>query len=365
MLCVEKPADRIPVGVLGATGIVGQRLIQLLSQHPWFRLMELVASPGSSGRLYRDAARWVAGSDGDVPADVADTILQSPEAELASPILFSALGSDVAAEFEPLHAQRGHSVISNASAFRTDPQVPLLIPEVNPETLDLLAQQKWSDRGGGIVTNPNCCVVGLSLALAPLEKQFGIEAVTVNTLQALSGAGYPGVPSVAVLGNVIPFIAGEEEKMRVEPLEILQAEFPISVAVHRVPVIDGHTMTVFVKLKKRTEIALVRRAMELYVGKPPSPDLPSAPRRPLHVLEERDRPQPARDAMRCRGMVVSVGRIRRDPVYDACFTLVVHNTLRGAAGAAILNAELLVATHKIRGLGSRRDECSAKRLITG
>lgn len=284
-----------------------------------------------------------------MPADVADRILQPPEAELASPILFSALGADVAAELEPLHAQRGHLVISNASTFRTDPHVPLLIPEVNPEALDLLQLQTWHDRGGGIVTNPNCCVVGLSLTLAPLEQQLGIEAVVVNTLQALSGAGYPGVSSMETLGNVIPFIPGEEEKIAREPLKILQAQFPISVAVHRVPVIDGHTMTIFVKLKKRAEIASLHRVMESYVGKPPSPDLPSAPRRPLHVLHERDRPQLARDSMRGGGMVVSVGGIRPDPVYDARFTLVVHNTLRGAAGAAILNAELLAATGRIRG----------------
>ena len=198
--------DRIPVGVLGATGIVGQRLVKRLSGHPWFRLTELLASPASAGRAYGEAVRWT--SDSDIPTDVADTILRPPGEALTARILFSALEADVAEELESLYASQGHLVISNASTFRSDPSVPLLIPEVNPEALQLLGHQAWSDSGGGIVTNPNCCVVGLTLALAPLHQVFGIESVLVVTLQALSGAGLPGIPALEAFGNVNPVSVG-------------------------------------------------------------------------------------------------------------------------------------------------------------
>jgi aspartate-semialdehyde dehydrogenase len=257
--------------------------------------------------------------------------------------VLSALAGEAAAELEPLYASRGHLVVSNASAFRLHPSVPLLVPEINPGSLDLLAGQEWAAAGGGLVTNPNCSVVGLALALAPLDRAFGVEAVTVVTLQALSGAGYPGVAALDAVGNVIPWIAGEEEKIESEPLKVLDADFPISAAVHRVPVVDGHTEAVFVKLARRATPEEAAEALSTFTGEPQRLGLPSAPARPVAVLSEPDRPQPARDAERDGGMTVWVGRLRGDRAHDLRFTLLVHNTLRGAAGAALLNAELMVA----------------------
>jgi aspartate-semialdehyde dehydrogenase len=338
---MRSPAVPISAAVLGATGAVGQRFVELLAGHPWFELAELVASDRSAERPYGAAVNWL-GRSPLPPAAAAMTVRRAGDA-LSSPLVFSALGRDVAAELEPLYAARGHLVVSNASAFRMDPRVPLLVPEINPESLDLLAAQDWAAAGGGLVTNPNCSVVGLAMALAPLQRAFGIESVVVATLQALSGAGYPGVASLDAVGNVIPWIAGEEDKLEAEPQKILGADFPISAAVHRVPVVDGHTEAVFVRLARRAGPAEAAEALAAFTGEPQRLRLPSAPARPVVVMEEPDRPQPARDAERERGMTVWVGRLRGDRVYDLRFTLLVHNTLRGAAGAALLNAELLVA----------------------
>lgn len=336
-----RPRQRIPVAVLGATGAVGQRFVELLADHPWFELAELVASDRSAERRYRDAVHWL--GKGELPAAVADRVVTRAGDELASPIVFSALGRDVAAELEPLYAGRGHRVVSNASFFRTHPQVPLLVPEINPDSLDLLAGQEWAAAGGGIVTNPNCSTVGLVMALAPLHREIGVEAVTVATLQALSGAGYPGVASLDAVGNVVPHIPGEEEKIESEPLRILGADFPISAAAHRVPVVDGHTQAVFVRLARRVAPEEAGEVLAGFRGEPQRRGLPTAPERPLAVLADPDRPQPLRDVDRERGMTVWIGRLRGDRAWDLRFTLLVHNTLRGAAGAAVLNAELMVA----------------------
>ncbi len=353
----EKNADsgeRIPVGVLGATGAVGQRLVSLLEGHPRFVLAEVAASERSAGKSYAEATRWIL--PGEIPAGARALEVRPVDGEFASPVLLSGLDAAVADTVEPLQAGRGRLVVSNTRSLRMRPDVPLVIPEVNADHLALLDAQPWRVSGGGVVTNPNCSVVGLAMALAPLHRAFGLEAVCVTTLQALSGAGYPGVASLDAQGNVIPFIDGEEEKIEREPKKILgrlqgsrvvEADFPISVSVNRVPVRDGHTESVFLKLRSKAPLADVRQALESFTGEPQRLVLPSAPARPLVVRDERDRPQPVRDVEAGGGMTVSVGRLRADPVYDVRFTLLVHNTVRGAAGAALLNAELLAATGRL------------------
>lgn len=340
-------SHKIPVGVLGATGAVGQRFVQLLEHHPWFTLAEVAASERSAGKRYAAATRWFL--PGDVPAAAGALTVTRAGEPLTAPILFSGLDGEVAGDIEPWYAGRGHLIVSNTKSFRMQADVPLLIPEVNPGSLELLRKQSWAATGGGIITNPNCSVVGLAMALAPLQAAFGIEAVCVTTLQALSGAGHPGVASLDGLGNVIPFIGGEEEKIETEPVKILGAEFPISVSVNRVPVRDGHTESVFVKLRRKATLDEIRRALAEFTGEPQRLRLPSAPARPVVVIDAADRPQPGRDVERENGMAVFVGNLRADPVYDAKFTLLVHNTIRGAAGAALLNAELLLARGLVRG----------------
>ncbi len=333
--------DKIPVSVLGATGVVGQRLVLLLDKHPWFELTDLVASELSAGKQYKDAARWVAPDA--LPEGVADRTLIPPGERLRGQIVFSALDRQQALELEPFYAGAGHRVVSNASAFRDDPVVPLIVPEVNPQALDMVTSQPWFAGGGGIVTNPNCCVAGLVVALAPLEQIFGLKSVTVTTMQALSGAGVPGVSSVEALGNIIPNIAGEADKIAAEPVRILGTSFPVSVAVNRVPVLDGHTLSVFVKLRDTVDTDTITRALTDFRAPDRVADLPSCPRRPLQVTRDPFRPQPRLDAGAGNGFTVTVGQLRSDPVYDVCFTVVVHNVLRGAAGAALLNAELWCA----------------------
>ena len=342
---------KIPVGVLGATGAVGQRFVQLLADHPWFEVAELAASDRSAGRPYREACTWRQATE--MPEAAATRVVKSVDSPFESRILFSGLDSSVAGDVETALAARGHAVVSNARNHRMDPDVPLLIPEVNPEHLDALAIQRKRTGGGYIVTNPNCSVVGLAMALAPLQRAFGLQEVAVVTLQALSGAGYPGVPSMDVADNVVPYIGGgEEEKIEAEPLRILgrftggafePAPFGISASVHRVAVSDGHTMAVFVRLKLKASPARALEAIAEFRGEPQERKLPTAPRRPIHVLPQVDRPQPRLDRDREGGMAVTVGRVRGDKLFDLKMEVLVHNTIRGAAGAAILNAELLRA----------------------
>jgi len=352
-----KPAsvstDRIPVAVLGATGSVGQRFIQLLENHPWFRLHEVVASERSAGKSYGEAADWRLESV--LPYAASTLVVKELGAELESRLLFSGLDSSVAGEAEDDYANRGCAVISNSRNHRMDDDVPLLIPEINPDHLDAVEKQRQR-RGGYIVTNPNCSVMGLAMALAPLERAFGVEKVQVTTMQAISGAGYAGVASYAILDNVIPFIGGgEEDKIEKEPRKILgkwdgtrhvDAPMTISAQVNRVPVIDGHLMTISVKLRANASIEDVRVAIESFSGEPQELGLPFAPKHPLHYISDPDRPQPRLDRDRERGMAVTVGRLRPCPILDLRMVALVHNTIRGAAGAAILNAELL----KARGL---------------
>lgn len=344
--------ERIPVAILGATGSVGQRFIQLLANHPWFRVHEVVASDRSAGKSYHDAVDWRL--ETLVPDDVGQLTVKNLNVELESKLLFSGLDSSVAGEAEDEYANRGCAVVSNSRNHRMAADVPLLIPEINADHLDSIElQRKRRPRGGYIVTNPNCSVMGMAIALAPLERAFGVEAVHVTTMQAISGAGFAGVASYAILDNVIPYIGGgEEDKIEAEPRKILgswkdnkfaDAPMKISAQVNRVPTIDGHLMTMSVKLRQNASLDDIRQTLETFTGEPQRMNLPTAPQRPIHFLEANDRPQPRLDRDRENGMAVSVGRLRACPILDFRMVALVHNTIRGAAGAAILNAELLEA----------------------
>jgi aspartate-semialdehyde dehydrogenase len=344
--------ERIPVAVLGATGAVGQTFIRLLDGHPWFTLQELAASERSAGRRYADAARWIAGT---LPDEIAGReVLECDPAAVRAPIVFSALDASVAGHVEQAFARDGRLVLTNARNHRMDADVPLVIPEVNPDHLELLRAQR-TQRGwpGGIVANGNCAAIVITMALAPLERAFGIDRVFAATLQAVSGAGYPGVPSLDILGNVIPYIGGgEEEKIETETPKMLgtlrgewiaPAPLRMSAQVHRVPVEHGHTASLSVALARRASPDEVRHALQSWRSAVADRDLPSAPREPLVLLPEHDRPQPRRDADRGGGMTVSVGRVRADTLGDVRMVACGHNTIRGAAGASVLNAELLLA----------------------
>ena len=340
--------DAIEVGVLGATGVVGQQFVSRLARHPWFRCTWLAASERSEGKAYKTVAPWKLTTP--IPGGSAERIVQPCVPGQGPKVVFSGLDASVAGDIEAAFAAAGHIVVSNARNFRMDPLVPLLIPEVNADHLKLIAEQRrakgWS---GAIVTNPNCSTIVLAMALAPL-RQFKILGAVVSTMQAVSGAGYPGVPSLDILGNVVPFIGGEEEKLETETLKILGSDggrTPYSAVVsahtNRVPVIDGHTMTVSVAFDQRPDIEAVKEAMRTFSGKPQELWLPSAPQPPIVVSEEQNRPQPRLDADLGGGMAITVGRVRDCRVMHAKFVALGHNTVRGAAGAAILNAELMHA----------------------
>ncbi len=339
---------KIEVGILGATGMVGQHFVKLLENHPWFQLKWLGASDRSAGKRYGEATSWRL--DGSMPASVAELRVEDCRPARAPRLMFSAMDASVATEIETAFAAAGHSVVSNSRNHRMEPDVPLLVPEINPDHLQLIPHQRrkrgWS---GLIVTNPNCSTVVLAMSLAPL-KPFGITRALATTLQAISGAGYPGVAAMDINNNVIPFVSGEEEKMQQETQKIL-GEFagegirplPAKVSAHcnRVPVVDGHTVTVSVELAQKHVEQDLLAALEDFTGVPQQRRLPSAPRKPLIYLPDRDRPQPRRDVERERGMAVFIGRLRPCPVLDYKYVALGHNTIRGAAGAAVLNAELM------------------------
>jgi aspartate-semialdehyde dehydrogenase len=343
-------AERIPVAVLGATGVVGQRFVRRLASHPWFEIAHLAASGRSAGKRYAEACEWRL--DGEPYAGLADRVLVDAEPSQAlAPVVFSALDTEIARELEPTHARAGALVFSNAAAFRMEADVPLLVPEVNPDHLGLLEAQR-AQRGwkGGILTNPNCTTTVLVMALAPLHAVFGVEAVLMTSLQAASGAGYPGVASLDLMGNVIPFIQGEEGKVEVETAKLLgrfqggrvqDAPLVVSALCHRVPVLEGHTEAVSVRLKGDPSPAQVREALAAWRPEPQRLGLPSAPAVPIRLHDAENRPQVRRDVERDGGMSVHVGRIRRCPVLGIKFSLLGHNTERGAAGGSVLNAELL------------------------
>jgi aspartate-semialdehyde dehydrogenase len=345
---------RQKVGILGATGMVGQRFIQLLENHPWFEVDWLAASDRSSGKKYGEAAKWKL--DTLLPERVAAMPVSPASPEGAPKVVFAALDADIAREMEPKFAAAGCAVITNSSAFRMQPSVPLVIPEVNAEHLALVENQTWRrERGGYIVTNPNCSAIGLVMALKPLVDRFGVEAIFVSTMQAVSGAGYPGVPSLDILGNVVPFIKNEEEKMEAETLKLLgrlngRVVEPLGAKMtahcNRVAVEDGHTESVSVKLgRKATREEMIAAWAEFAPLK--GRNLPMAPEQPVEFVTAEDRPQPRLDRMRGAGMSATVGRLRPCGLLDWKFTVLSHNTIRGAAGAALLNAELLVSLGKL------------------
>ncbi len=353
--------ERRNVGILGATGTVGQRFVQLLSSHPWFQITWMAASERSAGKRYADACAWKL--DTPLPSHIGEMILQAntPAANSGDlpKIIFAALDADVARELEPLFVRAGCAVISNSSAFRMTPGVPLVVPEVNADHLPLMEQQPSfrSQSGGFLVTNPNCSAIGLVLALKPLEERFGIESLFVSTMQAVSGAGYPGVPSLDILGNVVPFIKNEEEKLQEEVgkllgrytgsgIDMLSAK--VSAHCNRVAVADGHTECVSIKLKTPATRELVLAAWREFQPLR-GHHLPSAPEQPVVYNDESNRPQPRLDVMNGNGMSTTVGRLRPCPLLDWKFVLLSHNTLRGAAGAAVLNAEVLAKLNRLPG----------------
>ena len=335
---------RTPVAVLGATGLVGQGILALLTHHPRFRVAEVIASPHSAGKRYREATSWRHGERLD--RDVADLRVQAGDDPVASPVVFSSASSEVATELERRYAAEGRLVISNASAHRMDPEVPLVVPEVNAEHLELVRGRK-----GAIVTNCNCAAMFVAMVLAPLHHRYGVEAVQVTTLQAVSGGGYPGVPSLDVLGNVVPLPAEEEkierelQKMlgRVTADRVVAAEFPVSAHSHRVPVVDGHTASLSVRLGKDVAPAEIATTLAAHRGLPQIEQLHTAPPAPIVISEQPDRPQPRLDVGSHAGLVATVGRIRGCSVMGSKMLVVGHNLVRGAAGAAVLNAETLAA----------------------
>ncbi len=336
---------KIPVAILGATGSVGQKFIELLTNHPWFEINELAASERSANKEYGTATKWVMSSL--LKPELAEKKIKLAKPDLNSKLVFSALDASVAGKIETEFANNGYFVISNAKNHRFDEDVPLLIPEVNHEHLQIL-----KNKNGGIVTNPNCSTIGLILAIKPLYDVFGIEQLNVVTMQAVSGGGYPGVPSLDILGNVVPFISGEEEKMKTEPLKILgkinnnviePANFTISAQCNRVPVIDGHLETVQIKFKNKPTKNEILEVWKNFKSLPQELNLPSAPKQPVNYFEEEHLPQPRLNSNLENGMAVSVGRLREDEIFDFKFVVLSHNTIRGAAGGTLLAAELLKA----------------------
>jgi aspartate-semialdehyde dehydrogenase len=343
------------VAVLGATGAVGQTFIRLLEDHPWFELAEVAASDRSAGKLYRDAATW---RDGAMPAKIGELTVKSTDpSQIESPIAFSALDSSVAGEVEEAFARAGKIVLSNARNHRMEPDVPLVIPEVNADHLRLIDKQRehrgWS---GAIITNANCAATVAAVALAPLHQQFGIEKLFLTTMQSVSGAGYPGVPSIDILGNVIPYIADEEPKLeremgkllgRLEGGSIVNGLFAVSAQTNRVAVEHGHTVCISVSFHDHPVPEQAIRALREWQGDASSRNLPSSPEFPLIVTDNADRPQPRRDVNAGKGMTVTVGRVREDTILDLRMVALGHNTIRGAAGGSVLNAEVLGATGRL------------------
>ena len=345
--------SKIKVGVLGATGAVGQRFAQLLTDHPYFDLTVLAASERSAGKTYREATNWILTQP--MPDHLATMTVQEMALDLDCDLVFSALPTNSAREWETQYAAAGYGVFSNAGAHRMDSDVPLMIPEVNPEHLDLLPTQQAAQgfKRGFIVTNPNCTSIPMTMALAPLHSQFGVEAVIATSMQAVSGAGYPGVPSLDIIDNILPFVAESEEvKMGQEPNKMLgfsngqeveMAGIRISAHCNRVPVSDGHLVTVSVSFKNKPSLGDILEAWQTWEPLPQQLNLPFAPQPPLVIRAENNRPQPRLDRDAGRGMATTVGRLRPCDVMDVRFVALAHNTVRGAAGGSVLNAELMYA----------------------
>ncbi len=346
-------SNKIPVGILGATGSVGQKFIELLSDHPWFEITEVAASERSSGKKYKDAVNWILSSA--IPEKIKELEVKDCEANLNCNIVFSGLDSSVAGPIEEAFAKKGYKVVSNSKNHRMDQNVPLLVPEINPDHLELVKTQNFS--GGCIVTNPNCSTIGLVIGLKPLLDNFGLEEVNVVTMQALSGAGYPGVASLDTIDNVIPYIPSEEDKLETEPLKIFgkldgdkiqSNEVKISAQCNRVSVLNGHTECVQVKFKNKPSKKEIIHAWRNFSAEPQKLNLPMAPMNPIYYFEEEKYPQPRIHRNLDKGMAVSIGRLREDPLFDYKFVALSHNTNRGAAGGAILCGELMISKGYIK-----------------
>jgi aspartate-semialdehyde dehydrogenase len=347
-------STRLPVAILGATGAVGQTFIRLLANHPWFRVAEVAASDRSAGKRYADATKWI---EGTMPAEVADLVVTACEPGLVqSRVVFSAVDSAAAAEVEPAFAKAGRFVLSNTKTFRMADDVPLVIPEVNASHLALLDAQKAKGWSGGVITNANCAATVAAMALAPLHERYGLTELFMATMQAVSGAGYPGVPSLDILGNVIPYIGEEEPKLEremqkmlgtVEGTRIAHAPFVVSAHANRVAVEHGHTVVLSAKFRTKPTVAQALATLRAWRGEDVVRGLPSAPAEPLVVTEDPARPQPRRDVMAGNGMTVTVGRVREDSIFHLRLVAMGHNTIRGAAGGSILNAEVLAATGRL------------------
>ncbi len=338
--------NRISVAVLGATGSVGQKFISLLNEHPYFEVSEVAASDRSSGKKYKDAVNWI--EDTVMPENIADMIVKSCEDKFDSKLLFSALDASVAGEIEEKLANKGHIVISNAKNHRWSYAVPLIIPEVNYEHLELIKYQKYNN--GAIVTNPNCSTIGLILSIAPLHKKYGVKAINVVTMQAISGAGYPGIPSLDMIDNIIPFIGGEEDKLEKEPLKILgnlkddtiiNADIKISASTNRVFVKDGHTEIVQLSFINKPTKEDIIKTWDEYRSFPQEMDLPFAPQKPIRYYEQDKYPQPRLHKNIDKGMAAVTGRLRECNLFDFKYVVLSHNTIRGAAGGTILIAEMM------------------------
>jgi len=339
---------RVPVAVLGATGSVGQKLLSLIDNHRWFKVVAVAASEKSQGKPYKEATQWRMGAP--LSEEIANLPVVACEPNLDARIIFSCLDGAIAGEIEEKFAQKGYHVISCARAHRMNPKVPLFIPEVNMQHLELLQEQNYPNKGS-LIAKPNCAVIGLMLALRPLQLEFGIETINVVTMQSISGAGFPGVPSMAISDNIIPYIANEEDRLYEEPEKIFGTinsgkiepyKMNISATCTRVPVTEGHLEVVSVKLKEKATLEQVKRAFKEFSSPLEELHLPSSPVKAIHFFEEDDLPQPKLQRDLENGMAVSVGRLRPDPILDYKFVVLSHNTVRGAAGGAILIAELLV-----------------------
>jgi aspartate-semialdehyde dehydrogenase len=347
-------SSKLPVAILGATGAVGQTFVRLLDGHPWFRIAEVAASERSAGKRYAEVTKWI---EGTMPAAVAEMeVTLCDPGTVTSPIVFSALDAAAAAVLEPAFAADGRFVLSNAKNFRMEADVPLVIPEVNASHLGLLDAQRARGWTGGVVTNANCAATVAAMALAPLHEAFGLRELFLATMQAVSGAGYPGVPSLDILGNVIPFIGEEEPKLEREMQKMLgvfagtsitRAPFAVSAHANRVPVEHGHTVVMSARFERKPTAAQALEALRAWRGAAVVRGLPSAPDLPLAVTDDESRPQPRRDVNAGHGMTVTVGRVREDAIFHLKFVAMGHNTIRGAAGGSILNAELLAATGRL------------------
>ena len=343
--------NKLKVAILGATGMVGQRFVQQLAHHPWFRISALASSARSAGQPYREACTWLL--EGQIPSEVSDMVVQNVQSDLEADIVFSALPASVAYEVEPQFAQAGYIVCSNASAFRYDDDIPVIIPEINHDHTAMIEKQKQTRNWKGlIVTSPNCTTTGIAIPLKPLDDAFGVTKLFVVSMQAVSGAGYPGVSYLDIEDNVIPFIGGEEKKIESETHLLLgkmngvgrkPASFVVSAQANRVSVREGHTICLSIALNKKASSEEITNALRSFRGINGLPPLPSAPEELIVVCDEKDRPQPRKDRNANAGMSVTVGRIRPCPILDTRMVSVSHNTLRGAASGSILNAELLVA----------------------